>query len=143
MRQKKGQAGMMIMLGVGAILLIVIFSVLATFLQPAYNPQNIVNESMTFTQGVGTTAQDDIAVFTALDNGTLVIPTANYSVTLATGVVTLSGSFAENDTYLGTYSYRDDIYVNSTTGRTIIGLLPVILALAIFVFIAGFIALRK
>jgi hypothetical protein len=146
-RNKKGQGSMMIALSIGAIMLIVVFAVMADFLNPAYTIQSVFNESVAFSATNGTLANDNVVTFTQLENATLVIPAAKYTVTNILGTIHTNSSASEDivntTTYLATYSYQDDIYVTSSAGRTLIAILPVLLALAIFVFIAGFLALRS
>jgi hypothetical protein len=68
------------------------------------------------------------------------IGAGNYSVDLAGGRI---NSTLPSETYYADYTYKGDSYMESSISRTITGYLPVIFAVVVLVFIAGFVVLKK
>ncbi len=87
-------------------------------------------------------ANDDLTAQPTFRNGTSGALAANdCNATLATGVVICNN--IHSSTGFADYSYRPTGFVTTGTTRTLVNLLPVLLGIAVLIFIVGFIALKR
>ena len=124
------------------IIAVILLGIIWSTVQTATVPTAVTNESFA---GVTNTyvalTYDDWAACSAIRNGTHeTMGIGNYTVNLAAGSVNLTSA---SGTYYADYTYKADSYLTSSMSRTIVGYLPLIFAIVIFVFIAGFIVLKR
>ena len=151
---KKGQ-GAIIGMAIGAILLVVILSVIFSTLGEQTTVLAIVDDQFTSANGTCvrvTGAADCIAPgsTSSLVNQSEAEATGNftecgtngdifgYDMNVAGALASLKGTAIN-----ATYTQRSCAFITNGTTRTLINLLPVLLALAILIFIVSFIALRR
>lgn len=154
---KKGQ-GAIIAMAIGAILLVVILSVIFSTLSAQTTETAVINDRFTVLNGSGNATcarvtNDCIAPgsTTAILNRTDAVDlTSNFSECGASG--DLFGynviSPGTQPSIVGgeanaTYVVRSCAFIAAGTTRTLINLIPVLLAIAILIFIVGFAALRR
>lgn len=110
-----------------------LISQLGNSVNEATTAQTVQNETVTFTGGNGTLANDEIVALTSIVNNT------GYSYTNQIGVgvnVTSGGAITSNvsgadTTYYVAYTYTNDNYVADSQSRTLISLLVLFFALAL------------
>jgi len=96
----------------------------------------------------GTLGNADVLTLTFFGNGTInttvtgIALTAEVNFTNA-GVVTVASYNFSKGSYLADYTYNPEGYVTSSTTRTLLNLIPVILAILVLMFIVGFMAMNK
>ncbi len=153
---KKGQ-GAIIAMSIGAILLVVILGVIFGTLSDQTTTTSVGSDQFTAANGtcvrVTTTAAECIlkGSTTAIVNDTNQVDVLANFTECSTGGVTVNGynmvSNANADltgaTVNATYTEIGCGYITSATTRTLINLLPVLLGIAVLIFIVGFIALKR
>ena len=143
--EKKGQGGVFAVFLI-PIITVILLGIIWSTVQTATVPTSVTNESFT---GVENTyvalTYDDMAAVSAVRNSThnALTVTTDYVVNLAAGSINITTAGGGNGTCYADYTYKDDSYMDSSIGRTIIGYLPVIFAVVILIFIAGFVVLKK
>ena len=141
--KSKGQAQFTVFLV--PIIAVILLGIIWTTVRTATTPTSVTNESFT---GVENTyvalAYDDWAACSAVRNATndALTVTTDYVVDLTNGQINITTAGGGNGTYYADYTYKEDSYMESSTSRMVIGYLPVIFAVAVLVFITGFIALK-
>jgi hypothetical protein len=142
---KKNQTNAMVALGITAIITVVILSVVFTFLSDnALNIQTLIGEDVTVASGSATLANTDVRGITEFGNATVagvIGTTVNF--TGGNPTLTISDVVFADGTYSANYTYAPSGYLSSNTNRTIIGILPVLLAITIFLFAAGFVMSKR
>ena len=108
----------------------------------ATNSTNLFFE-YTFISGRSETlANDDLTAQPTFRNGTSgALADDDCNATLATGVVLCNN--IHSTTGFADYTFRPDGFITSTTTRTLVGLITVLLAIAVLIFIIGFASLRR
>ncbi len=153
---KKGQ-GAIIGMAIGAILLVVVLAVIFSTLSEQTTTTSVVRDP--FTAANGTCVR-----VTATSGVDCIVPGSTTAIVNSTNAVNVLPDFEEcgtdgdlfgygmttiaNASVVGaqvnaTYTGRSCAFITSGTTRTLINLLPVLLAIAILIFILGFVALRK
>ncbi len=151
---KKGQ-GAIIAMSIGVILLVVILAVIFSTLSEQTTTTAVVGDQFT---GINETcvrvtpncySPGSLSVINTTDADTEL--GGNFSECGDSSVV-LYGAFGDISSCLGceesnalnaSYTERSCGFITSGTTRTLINLLPVLLAIAVLIFILGFVALRR
>ncbi|KKN42279.1 hypothetical protein LCGC14_0714790 [marine sediment metagenome] len=154
---KKGQ-GAIIAMAIGAILLVVILGVIFSTLREQTQTTAVASDS--FTSANETCTRVTVAT-SAID---CIQPGSTTAIVNDTNGADVSVEFAEcgasgdifgydttsqtNVSHIGvtinaTYTARNCAFITSTTTRTLVNLIPVLLGIAILIFIVGFMALRR
>ncbi len=154
---KKGQ-GAIIAMSIGAILAVVILSVIFTTLTNQTTLTPVTSDR--FTAANGTCVRVTLATSTV----DCISPGSTSAIVNDTNGANILADFEEcgtagdifgynmvagaNESVVGatanaTYTGRSCAFITSGTTRTLVNLLPVLLAIVILIFIVGFIALRK
>ncbi len=151
---KKGQ-GAIIAMSIGAILLVVILSVIFSTLSDQTTRTAIASDRFTAANGTCTrvTASEDCILAgstTAIVNNSNAANLLNNFTECGTsgdvfGYDMVAGAQASvvGATANATYTEESCAFITSGTTRTLVNLIPVLLAIAILIFILGFVALRK
>ncbi len=151
--KRKGQAQMMIGLGVALIITVIILGVVFTFLTDnALTLTTVSEEDHATTDNVSLQLDNDRIVTSSMviRNGTLIvtdnIDNRNWSLTETTGQILVFNNsgfgFQAGATLTYNYSFRPDGFVDDGTTRTIISIIPLLLAIVLLVFAVGFIAIK-
>lgn len=132
------------------IMCVILLGIVWSTVQTATTIQTVTNESFTAVNDthVALTYDGWVACSAVRNVNDTTLGTGNYSVGLSGGTIniTTAGLAVDNGsgfTHYADYTYKDDSYMESSMSRTVIGYLPIIFALAMLVFIAGFIVLKK
>ncbi len=154
---KKGQ-GAIIAMSVGAILAVVILGVIFSTLRDQTTTTSIGSDSFTAANGTC------VRVTPATSAVDCIEPSSTTAIVNDTNGVDVLADFQEcgtagdifgydmvagaNESVVGatvnaTYTGRSCAFITSGTTRTLVTLLPVLLAIVILIFILGFVALRK
>ncbi len=150
---KKGQ-GAIIAMAIGAILLVVILSVIFSTLSDQTTQTGVVDDTFTILNGSCARVTNDCIA----PGSTTAIQNATDNVDLLTNFTECGASgdlFGYNIISPGTqvsvvgaeanatYTVRSCAFIATGTTRTLINLIPVLLAIAILIFIVGFAVLRR
>jgi hypothetical protein len=123
------------------IVCIILLGIIWSTVQTATVPSTVTNESFAAVKNAYVALDnDELVAVSAIRNATVLIGAGNYSVDLAGGRI---NSTLPSETYYADYTYKGDSYMESSISRTITGYLPVIFAVVVLVFIAGFVVLKK
>ena len=154
---KKGQ-GAIVGMAIGAILLVVILAVIFSTLSNQISADTTTITADQFTADNTScvrVTQNCIVTLTTVVNATNadgIEATGNYSACDISGDasgIALSPDDADGNidnngfTANATYNERSCAFITSGTTRTLVALIPVLLAIAILIFILGFMTLRK
>jgi hypothetical protein len=108
----------------------------------ATEAQTASSESVTCTNGTTQTLDyDDLVTGTfTLTNGTVTIGSGNYTLSTSAGTVEFT---TLNNTIYGTscsatYNYYADAYMTNSTNRTLIDLLPLLVAIGMLLLVTGY-----
>jgi hypothetical protein len=134
--ETKNLMGVLIIFFITVIIGLVMFQVTADNVATISSTPTVVNESVASVYlGIPETlANDDLVSFSALYNTTgELIPATNYTVNLATGVLTLtSNAIAVNNTALkANYVYYANTYVKDNTSRSLVALITTLFAIGL------------
>jgi len=150
---KKGQGMGMVAIAIMAIIGVVILGVVFSFLQDnSLSVQSVSQEEFTTTnESLVTLANSNIINSTVVvGNGTTVLTaTVDYDISKSgrdNGVINISCFACVNVTsgYLNvSYSYYPYGYLENNTNRTLMGILPVLLAVALLIGMIGYNALKQ
>ncbi len=122
---------------------IILIGVVWSSVQDSTTTTTVTNESFS---GVNNTyvalTYDDWASSSAVRNGTgtELNSSTDYDVNLTSGSIKLLNQ--SNGTYYADYTYYPDGYIEGSMSRTILNYLPIMFAIALFVFLAGYVALK-
>ncbi len=155
---KKGQ-GVIIAMSIGAILLVIILGVIFSTLSNQTSTTPVTKDPFTASKQVcvrvtsATTERVDCiepGSTTAIENSTNAVDVlSNFTECGSNGdIFGYKGVALINDSIDGaivnaTYTSRSCAFITSGTTRTLVNLLPVLLAIVVLIFILGFVALRK
>ena len=151
---QKGQ-GTIIAMAIGAILLVVILGVIFSTLSEQTTTSAVTADQFTASNSSCTKVTNNcITAITSVVNATTpgVDATGNYSVCSISGDETgilldpadSTGNIDNNGfTANASYSEQSCAFITSGTTRTLVTLIPVLLAILVLIFILGFVALRK
>lgn len=130
-----------VLLGIGAVVAIIAISVIFGITSSATSISTMTNESFA---GVYNTyvslGYDDLVSITGLRNSTGSNKTSgtDFIADLGGGRINVSNANDNNGTYYIDYTFRPTGYINDSMTRSVVNYSPMMLALALFVFIAGF-----
>ncbi len=145
--------GAIIAMAIGAILLVVILGVIFSTLSEQTTTTSVVDDQFIATNNTcirltpncytpGTLTTENVA------NST--VTTGNFSecgdlsnVLFGAEGNLISADFGDATTHNASYLGRSCGFIASTTTRTLINLIPVLLSIAVLIFIVGFIVLKK
>lgn len=115
----------------------------ATFVCNATNSTNLFFDYTYISGRTETLANDDLTSEPTFRNGTGTTALGDNicNATLATGAVVCNN--IHSATGFADYTYTPEGFVTSGTTRTLIGLITVLLAIAVLIFILGFTALKR
>ena len=153
--RKKGQVGMILTITIGLILGIVMFQIIFTTIDSQVTTTAITKDPFTASNGTCVQVTDNcIALGTGvLVNGTNdVTVTANFSECQVNNPDKLNGFVLSPD--LGgnefdgvqvnaSYSDRSCSFIGGATTQIVLNLLPLLFAVVLLVFVAGFIVLKR
>jgi len=147
--KSKGQAQFTVFLV--PIIAVILLGIIWTTVRTATAPTSVTNEAFTSVNDtyVALTYDDMVAVSAVRNiNGTVLTETTHYVVDLTGGRINITTAGqaingTSDYTCYADYTYKADSYMDSSTSRMVIGYLPVIFAVALLVFITGFIALKR
>jgi hypothetical protein len=133
------------------IVAIILLGIIWSTVQTAVAPTTVANESFTGVNNTYVTLDnDDLIAVSAVRNGTqfALTVTTHYVTDLSGGRINITTAGAglgtgSGSTYYVDYTYRADSYLASSTSRMIVGYLPLMAAVVIFVFIAGYAVMKK
>ena len=147
--KKKGIANILLMLTIVVILTIVIFGVITNFLQTEALQASIAinDETVAITTGAGALTDTPVLTLTYFGNRTL--NTSVTGITIGThvnwtsdGSIVVSQSNFSNGNYEADYTYEPSGYVDNANTRTIVNLVPLMLAVVIFTAVAAFVMVK-
>ncbi len=108
----------------------------------ATNSTNLFFEYTYISGRTDTLINDDLTAEPTFRNGTSAsLDDGDCNATLSTGVVLCNN--IHSATAFADYSYNPEGFITSGTTRTLVNLITVLLAIAILIFIVGFVTLRK
>jgi len=148
---KKGQKAVFAVFLV-PIITVILLGIIWSTVQTATVPTAVTNEAFTSVNDtfVALDYNDwvECSAVRNINGTTLGAAAGNYTVSLSGGSINVTTAGLGIDagsgyTMYADYTYRADSYVDSSLGRTIVGYLPIMFALVVFVFIAGYIVLKK
>lgn len=151
MKGKKGQSAILT-LSLTIIIVMVILGVVFTFLNTSSlnTATNLAAPvSVTHSAGVYSGALSEIGngrgvVLNAFYNATVTGTVGTNVNSTSAGVLTLGNStFNGVATYYANYTYQPVGYVESSTTRMVLAMLPVLLALVVLIFAAGYIGMKQ
>ena len=143
--KKKGQGGVFAVFLV-PIITVILLGIIWSTVQTATVPTSVTNESFTGIENTDVAlTYDDWAAVSAVRNATndAVTVTTGYVADLSSGSINITTAGGGNGTYYADYTYKEDSYMESSTSRMVTGYIPLLAAVVIFVFIAGFIVMKK
>lgn len=153
--KKKGQAGAMVMLAVGVIIMVIILGVIFQFLDDTALTSQTTSESVTTILEAQTQLgnADIIASTLTVDNlSSAAIGAGNYTLIAATGLINVSNQTGEAWPYFSSngtsgtlrynYSYFPEGYIDNSITRLIIANIPVLLGLVALLFIFAFVVIK-
>lgn len=138
----------------GAIAAFIVIVIGLTFLDTSADTIASTSETFSNTVEINITAgtpativasTDDLISVVSLSRGAVTYTTtSNYSVDLAADTVNLTDSGMANQTFYNvSYTYNDANYVADGASRSVIGLIKIMFALAVFLSAAGFVAWKE
>ena len=142
---KKGQDGAIIAVSVGLIITIVIIGVVFNFIKDSTNYSVIEDEVIAITTGSGLTDNNPVISVEWFGNGTMNTSVATIELNdevnfTSKGNITVNqNNFTANPNYRIDYTYQPSGYITSTTTRTLMVIVPVLLAIMALVFVVGFV----
>jgi len=142
--KSKGQAQFAVFLV--PIIAVILLGIIWSTVRTATTPTSVTNESFT---GVENTyialTYDDWAACSAVRNATndALTVTTDYVVNLDAGSINITTAGGGNGTYYADYTYKEDSYMTSSTSRLVTGYIPVIFAVAVLIFVAGYVMLKR
>jgi len=145
MKNKKGVTGALIAIMVSCVIGVIILGVLFQFLTgDAVTVRSVAHEQHTLNALNQTrTTYPDLANNAVIVNLTGTA-TAACNQSLSDGLIMCSPKAASTGAYVNlSYDYYPTSYVKDNTGRLIVGYVPIILVVIIFVFMAGYIGLKQ
>ena len=144
---KKGQIGnMVLVMSLMVILTIIIFGVINTFLVDSSltASSTVVAEQIDIVSLQGNTLNEDVLSVAFFGNATVNTSDATIGIDTnvnwtSAGLITVAGqNFTDNPNYLIGYNYQPENYISDSSTRTLVSLIPLILALVIFAGVAVF-----
>jgi len=142
---KKGQTEMIVVILVSVIIGVIALSVVFSFIRDnALDMQDVTEEAITLDANyIGTTLYDQLQAYPAIMNASgKTMGTTICNATLATGRIACSSVNASTTSITANYTYMPDGYLSGTS-RTMVSTIPILFAVAILVFVAGYIYLKR
>lgn len=141
--KKKGQGMMMVSIAIMAIIGVVILGVVFSFLNDnSLTTDSVAGESVTTSNNTATVANADTLDLTSFYNTTDTwTDQIGVDVNLTNGVLTTAANITDG-AYSVNYTYYPTGYIDSSTNRTLMSLLPVMLAIVLLVGIIGYNVLK-
>lgn len=153
-KNKKGQGSTMLLIGITCIIGMVLLTVLFGFLNnTSLKTETVVNETITLQNST----RVDLAnywvigvteVYSTENVTKVLLSTGNYTVSdlnnelVKAGITLTDATYDGNASYVS-YTYYPAGYIESSTTRGLLALTPVLFALVILVFVAGFVVMKK
>jgi len=142
MKNKRGQ--MLIGLFLAVLIAVILFGVIVGFLNDNSISQNVVTaEDITIASSTGDTANSrvqDVSWFGNTTNQGTIGADVNFTTA---GIITVDPDLWSDQDYQINYSYLPSSYVSNSNARTIVSLIPLILATVIIAALGVFTIMRN
>lgn len=141
---KKAQMGTA-MVGIFIALLIgvIVVGITGNSMDDSLNIRTEENESHTLAAGETTLDNDGLTSLDELRNSSMDDRTTECNVTLSSGELDCNTTAFTDDKLFADYKWKPDNYIESGMTRTILNYVPLMLGVALIVFLAGFVAIRR
>jgi len=142
--KSKGQAQFAVFLV--PIIAVILLGIIWSTVRTATTPTSVTNESFTGVENTNVAlTYDDWAACSAVRNATndALTVTTDYVADLTNGQINITTAGGGNGTYYADYTYKEDSYMESSTSRLVTGYIPVIFAVAVLIFVAGYVMLKR
>ncbi len=153
--KKKGQVGMILTITIGLILGIVMFQIIFTQIFDQTTTRNIVDDQFTAANGTCVQVTSDCIGLNSgvIENGSnAVVVTSNFTECQVNNPGKLNGFLLnvnaadpahDGATLNASYNERSCSFISGGTTTTVLNLLPLLFAVVLLVFVAGFVVLKR
>jgi hypothetical protein len=147
MRNEKAQiTGGIVALGITLIMAVIVLGVAFSFIQTEAltSTQSVTNETVVISSGAGRLANAKFIALNHFGNNTHEYASNlgnAINISSVDGYIKVSANIT-NGNYNASYNYLPTGYIESGTNRTLIATVPILLAVTLIVFSAGFVILK-